>query len=74
MKPSSRPRPISVAAAPSLALLKSDLALFMSDVVDALDLAPIFAAYETADGRGQPPDHSAPMVVKEIWASAHFRG
>ena len=31
------------------------LALFVSDVVDALDLSAIFQSYEQGDGRGQPP-------------------
>lgn len=44
-------------------LPEGHLALFISDVVDALDLAPILAAYETADGRGQPPYHPA-LIVK----------
>jgi transposase len=38
-------------------------AAFLSEVVDAaLDLTPILAAYETGDGRGQPPYHPALMV------------
>ncbi|HET9292909.1 MAG TPA: IS1182 family transposase [Gemmatimonadales bacterium] len=39
-----------------------DLALFISDVVDELDLAAIYSAYEGRDGRGQPPYHPAMMV------------
>jgi transposase len=39
-----------------------DLALFLSDVVDELDLSAIYAAYEQADRRGQPPYHPAMMV------------
>lgn len=39
-----------------------DLALFISDVVDELDLRPIYAAYEARDERGQPPYHPAMMV------------
>jgi transposase len=37
------------------------LALFISDVVDELDLSTIFQAYEE-EGRGQPPYHPALMV------------
>jgi transposase len=37
------------------------LALFISDVVDELDLSAIFQAYED-EGRGQPPYHPAMMV------------
>jgi len=44
-------------------LPEGHLALFLSDVVEtALDLSPILAAYETGDGRGQPPYHPAPLV------------
>ena len=39
-----------------------DVALFLSDVVDELDLSAIYAAYEQADRRGQPPYHPAMMV------------
>jgi transposase len=38
-----------------------DLALFISDVVDELDLAALYAAYE-GERRGQPPYHPAMMV------------
>jgi transposase len=38
-----------------------DLALFLSDVVDELDLSAIYRAYE-GDRRGQPPYHPAMMV------------
>jgi transposase len=43
-------------------LPEGHLALFISDVVDALDLTPILAAYAEGDGRGQPPYHPAMMV------------
>ena len=36
-------------------LPEGHLAHFISDVVDALDLSPLLRAYETGDGRGQPP-------------------
>ena len=38
------------------------LAVFVSDVVDQLDLTAVFAAYEQGDGRGQPPYHPTMMV------------
>jgi len=43
-------------------LPEGDLALFVSDVVDELDLSGIYAAYESGEGRGQPPYHPAMMV------------
>lgn len=43
-------------------LPEGDLALFVSDVVDELDLSAIQAAYESGEGRGQPPYHPAMMV------------
>ena len=43
-------------------LPEGDLALFISDVVEELDLSAITQAYETSDGRGQPPYHPALMV------------
>lgn len=43
-------------------LPEGDLALFVSDVVDELDLSGIYAAYASGDGRGQPPYHPALMV------------
>ena len=44
-------------------LPEGHLALYISDVVDqALDLTPILAAYESGDGRGQPPYHPALLV------------
>ena len=39
-----------------------DVALFLSDVVDELDLSAIYAAYAQGDRRGQPPYHPAMMV------------
>jgi transposase len=44
------------------------LALFMSDVVDELDLSPIVSAYDDGDGRGQPPYHPALMVKLLLYA------
>ena len=43
-------------------LPEGDLALFVSDVVDELDLSDIYAAYESGEGRGQPPYHPVMMV------------
>src|SRR5713101_3241647 len=48
-------------------LPEGHLALFVSDVVDALDLAAIFAAYE-GEERGQPPYHPAMMVKLLVYA------
>lgn len=43
--------------------LRSDhLALYISDVVEALDLSAIVKVYEESDGRGRPPYHPALMV------------
>jgi transposase len=49
-------------------LPEGHLALFISDVVDTLDLEPIFNVYEQGDGRGQPPYHPAMMVKLLIYA------
>jgi transposase len=49
-------------------LPEGDLALFISDVVDELDLSGIYAAYESGDGRGQPPYHPAMMVKLLLYA------
>src|SRR6185503_8008598 len=38
------------------------LALYISDVVEALNLAGILNAYEAGDGRGRPPYHPVLMV------------
>jgi len=43
-------------------LSEGHLALFVSDVVDALDLTPILDDYERGDGRGYPPYHPVMMV------------
>ena len=43
--------------------LRADhLALYLSDLVEALDLSGIFHVYEEGDGRGRPPYHPALMV------------
>ncbi|HSN27575.1 MAG TPA: IS1182 family transposase [Kofleriaceae bacterium] len=44
-------------------LPEDHLALFLSDVVDTLDLSAIVASYEQGDGRGQPP-YDPGMMVK----------
>jgi transposase len=38
------------------------LALYVSDVVESLDLSGILKVYEEGDGRGRPPYHPAMMV------------
>ena len=43
-------------------LPEGHLALFISDVVDELDLSGIFGHYESGDGRGRPPYHPLMMV------------
>jgi len=48
-------------------LPEGHLALFVSDVVDALDLSAIFAVYE-GEERGQPPYHPAMMVKLLVYA------
>jgi len=48
-------------------LPEGHLALFLSDVVDTLDLESIFDDYEQGDGRGQPPYHPAMMVKLLIY-------
>jgi len=49
-------------------LPEGHLALFISDVVDSLDLAAIFGAYGPVDGRGQPPYHPRLMVKLLVYA------
>jgi transposase len=49
-------------------LPEGDLALFISDVVDELDLTAIYRSYETGDGRGQPPYEPAMMVKVLLYA------
>jgi transposase len=49
-------------------LPEGHLALFLSDVVDELDLSPIVSAYEEGDGRGQPPFHPTMMVKLLLYA------
>lgn len=49
-------------------LPEGHVALFVSDVVDELDLSAIVGAYERGDGRGQPPYHPAMMVKLLLYA------
>ena len=49
-------------------LPENHLAPFLSDVIDALDLSEIYAAYEQGDGRGQPPYHPLMMVKLVLYA------
>ena len=49
-------------------LPEGHLALFVSDVVDALDLSAIFEVYERGDGRGMPPYHPSMMVKLLVYA------
>ena len=43
------------------------LALYISDVVESLDLSGILKVYEVGDGRGRPPYHPALMVKLLIY-------
>jgi transposase len=43
-------------------LPEGHLALFVSDVVDQLELSAILQSYENEDGRGRPPYHPLMMV------------
>lgn len=48
--------------------LRADhLALYISDVVESLDLSGILKEYEAGDGRGRPPYHPALMVKLLIY-------
>jgi transposase len=49
-------------------LPEGHLALFISDVVEELDLSAIVRTYEGGDGRGQPPYHPAMMVKLLLYA------
>jgi transposase len=49
-------------------LPENHLALFISDVVDELDLSAIVRSYDDGDGRGQPPYHPAMMVKVLLYA------
>lgn len=49
-------------------LPEGHLALFVSDVVDQLDLSALYAEYARGDRRGQPPYHPALMVKLLVYA------
>jgi transposase len=49
-------------------LPEGHLALFVSDVVDSLDLSPILTVYNTKDDRGRPGYHPAMMVKLLVYA------
>lgn len=49
-------------------LPEDDLAWFISDTVDQLDLTAFVRCYELGDGRGQPPYHPAMMVKLLLYA------
>jgi len=48
-------------------LPEGHLALFISDVVDELDLSGIMRRYERGDGRGRPPYHPVMMVKLVVY-------
>jgi len=49
-------------------LPEGHVALFVSEVVDALDLSAIFQSYEQGDGRGQPPYEPGLRVKLLVYA------
>jgi transposase len=49
-------------------LPEGHLALFLSDVVNTLDLTPILRVYEAGNGRGQPPYPPTMMVKLLLYA------
>jgi transposase len=49
-------------------LPENDLAWFISDTVDELDLSRIMGSYDYGDGRGQPPYHPAMMIKLLLYA------
>jgi len=53
-------------------LPEGHLALFVSEVVDELDLSAIFQVYEQGAGRGQPP--YAPTLRVKLLGSAYGTG
>src|SRR5208283_1276680 len=53
-------------------LPEGHLALFISDVVDELDLSAIYRVYEEGDGRGQPPYH--PRLLVKLLVYAYCKG
>src|SRR2546428_13208471 len=53
-------------------LPEGDLALFISDVVDELDLSVIYGSYEAGAGRGPPPYD--PAMLGKVLLYAHCTG
>jgi transposase len=53
-------------------LHEGHLAFFVSDVVDSLDLSPIYSSYERESPRGSPPYHPAMMV--KLWVYGYCDG
>ena len=53
-------------------LPEDDLAWFLSDTVDHLDLTDFVRAYEEGDGRGQPPYH--PLLMAKLLLYAYCVG
>jgi len=49
-------------------LPENHLALFISDVVDEMDVSTLLDSYASADGRGQPPFHPRLMLKLLIYA------
>jgi transposase len=66
-RPASLDQPLLLPADLREWLPPGDLALYVSDVVDALDLSAIYDSY-AGDGRGQPPYDPAMMVKLLIYA------
>src|SRR5258708_37009619 len=55
-------------------LPEDHLALFVSDVVEQLDLKKILAWYERGEGRGRPPYHPLMMVKLLVYGYCTGRG
>ena len=53
-------------------LPEDHLVLFVSDVVDHLDLTEILSVYKQGDGRGQPPYH--PVMMAKLLIYAYWTG
>jgi transposase len=53
-------------------LHEGHLAFFVSDVVDSLDLSPMYDSYERDSPRGNPPYHPAMMV--KLWVYGYCDG
>ena len=55
-------------------LPEGHLALFISDMVDELDLSAIVGSYESGDGRGRPPYHPLMMVKLLVYGYCIWQG